>query len=142
MKISRSVSFLVVGASLALATLSMTGAAQAQNVSWSIGLSSPGMQVGVYNVPPPMVYLQPEPIYLQPEPIYVQPQSYYVQPQSYYVQPRRYYAPQPTVYVNSSAYLRADWRYPGHRRGGRHWQERQGEDRHEREHARRGGDRD
>ena len=130
MKIRRSVSFLVVGASLALATLSMTGAAQAQNVSWSIGLSSPGVHVGVYNAPPPMVYLQPEPIYLQPEPIYVQPQSYYVQP-------RRYYAPQPVVYVNSPAYLRADWRYPGHRRDWRH-----GEGRHEREHARRGGDRD
>ena len=65
----------LVVASLGTAALLMANAAQAQNqgVYWSLGLSSPGVQVGIGNAQP--VFVQPiqrvivvpqQPVYLQP----------------------------------------------------------------------------
>jgi hypothetical protein len=93
---------------LAVATLGMTGAARADNLTWSLGLSSPGVVVGVSNAQP--VYVQPQRVYVQPQPVYVQPQVVYrQQPQVVYVQP----APQ-VVYPG--------WRHHGHR--GHGWENR------------------
>lgn len=110
MKITRSASSLVAAASVALAAFGMTGAAQADNVFWSVGVSSPGVQVGVANGPPMMV-VQPmyPPVYRAPRPVV-------------YVQP----AP---VFVAPPQYIQAGWQYPrqdwGWRhRHGRHEQER------------------
>lgn len=118
MKIKRLASTVVVAAGVALAALGLTGAAQAQNVYWSVGLSSPGVQLGVSGAPPMMV----QPMYQQDyQPIY--------QP----VYQPVYRVPRPLVYLRSAPvfvappqYLQADWRYPGN---GRRWQHRQG--RHE-----------
>ena len=70
---------------LAVATLGLAGAAHADNLTWSLGLSSPGVVVGVSNAQP--VYVQPQRVYVQPQPVYVQPQVVYQQPQVVYVQP-------------------------------------------------------
>lgn len=114
MKIKRLTSGFVVAAGMALATLGMAGAAQAQNVFWSLGLSSPGVQLGVSSAPPVMV-VQPsyQPVY---QPVY---ETVYVAPR-----PVVYARPAP-VYVAPPVYLQADWRYPGYRRG---WQR---QERHE-----------
>ncbi len=118
MKIKRLTSGFVVAAGVALATLGMAGAAQAQNVFWSLGLSSPGVQLGLSSAPPVML-VQPsyQPVY---ETVYVAPRPVYVAPR-----PVVYLRPAP-VYVAPPLYLQADWRYPGYRRG---WQQRQ--ERHE-----------
>jgi hypothetical protein len=82
MKINRSVSALVAAACLALAALGGTGAAQAQNVQWSIGIGGPGVHVGVSGGPP--VYMSGYPVYeAQPRVIYVQPSPVYVVPRYY-----------------------------------------------------------
>jgi len=106
MKINRSVSSLVVAASVALAALGGVGSAQAQNVFWSVGLSSPGVNVGLSNALP--MY---QPVYQESYPVYG--------------------APQPVIYVRSAPvyrvapqYIQAGWRYPGHRRGWQHEQQR------------------
>lgn len=101
MKINRSASSLLVVASVAFAAFGMTGVAHAQNVFWSVGLSSPGVQVGVANAPPMMV-VQPmyQPVYRASRPVvYVQPEPVFVAP------------PQ---------YIQAGWQYPGQDRGWRH----------------------
>ena len=95
---------------IALLAIGLSGAAQAQQqVYWSVGLSSPGVQLGVGSAPPVLV-LQPgyQPVYLQQRPVYVAAQPvYYVRPVPVMVAPPRY--------------IRADWRYAGHRHG---WEER------------------
>jgi PXPV repeat (3 copies) len=88
-------------ATLALAALGFAGAAQARdNVSFSVGVGLPVVQVGVTNAYP--VYTQPvyqrQPVFVQQQPVYVQQQPVYVQPQPVYVQPRAVYYGQP-VYV-------------------------------------------
>ncbi len=128
MKIKRLTSGLVVAAGVALATLGMAGAAQAQNVFWSLGLSSPGVQLGVSSAPPMMV-VQPsyQPVY---QPVY----------ETVYVAPRPVvYARPATMYVAPPVYLQADWRYPGYRRGWQQRQERHENQGHEGERGGRGG---
>ncbi len=106
---------------VALLALGLSGTAQAQTVYWSVGLSSPGVQLGVGSAPP-VLLLQPgyqpgyQPVYLQQRPVYVAAQPVY------YVRP----AP---VHVAPPQYIRADWRYAGHRHGWPGRQER-GEGRH------------
>lgn len=94
---------------LAVATMGMAGAAHADNLTWSVGLSSPGVAVGVSNAQP--VYVQPQAVYVQPRPVYVQPapQVVYQQPRVVYVQP----APQ-VIYPG--------WRH--HERQERRWEHR------------------
>ena len=133
MKINRSAYSLVVAASVALAALGVSGAAQADNVYWSVGVSSPGVQVGVANGRP-MVVAQPmyqpsyEPVYTAPYPVYVAPRP------MVYVQP----AP---VYVAPPQYVQVEERYPGYWRGGwrhghgRYEQERFGPGRFDGEHS-------
>lgn len=49
---------------------------------------APGLNVGVSNVPPPPVYMQPAPVIIAPRPIYV-PQPVYVQQEPYVVEYER-----------------------------------------------------
>ena len=108
-KSNRSVVVAGAIATLAIAAMGFAGAAQARdNVFWSVGVGSPGVEVNIGNAMP--VYVQPQPVYVQPAPIYVQPAPIYYQPRPVYVQPRPYYQsyygqPQ-VVYVQ-----------PGHRHG-------------------------
>lgn len=113
MKINRSVFSLVVAGSLALAALGMAGAAQAQDVYWSVGVSSPGVRVGVANVPPVVV----QPVYMQQRyPVYVAP------PPVVYVQP----AP---IFLGQPQYIQGGWQPPGHAWGRRHGHHRHDHDR-------------
>lgn len=115
MKINRSVYATAAAAALALAAFGATGAAQARNVFWSVGVNSPGVALGFSNAPP--VYYQPQPVYVQPQPVYMEPQGYYVEPGPIY---------------------RAGWVRPGYY--GERWRGRGG--RHE-QHSQHGhGDRD
>jgi hypothetical protein len=103
MKNSRSAASIPVSAAASLLAFASIGDAQAQDVYWSVGLSSPGMQVAVNSALPvrvaPPVFIQPRPVYVAPRhPIYMRPLPVFVPP------PR---------------YFRSDWRYPGHHRG---WQ--------------------
>lgn len=111
MNTNRSLMVASAATALAVAALGFAGAAQARdNVFWSVGVGSPGVEVNVGNVgsvyQPQPVYVQPQPVYIQPQPIYVQPQPVYVQPAPiYYQQPPRfirpapvYFAPQPIYY--------------------------------------------
>lgn len=88
------------GAAIALATFA--GAAQARsNVYWSVGVNSPGFNVGVapaapyygygqpvYVAPPPPVYVQPRGVYYAPQPVYMAPRPVYYEPPAYYGPPR------------------------------------------------------
>lgn len=77
MKAKSSLRALVATAWIAALTLGASGAAQAQGetIYWSIGMSSPGVQVGVASAPPmvmyPPVYMAPRPVlYMPPQPVY------------------------------------------------------------------------
>ena len=121
-KSNRSVVVAGAIATLAIAAMGFAGAAQARdNVFWSVGVGSPGVEVNIGNAMP--VYVQPQPVYVQPAPIYVQPAPIYYQPRPVYVQPRPYYQsyygqPQ-VVYVQ-----------PGHRHG---WHKKHGRDGNDRD---------
>ena len=70
---------------VSLGTLGVAGTAQARSdVYWSVGVGSPGVAIGVGNVPPvvvaPPVYVQPAPVYVQPRPVYLAPGPYYATP--------------------------------------------------------------
>lgn len=61
-----------------LAGLGFGGSAMAQEVYWSLGIGSPGVQVGVSNAPPvvyqqPVQHYYPRAVVVQPQPVYVQP---------------------------------------------------------------------
>ena len=77
---------------LAAGTLGAAGMAQARSdVFWSVGVGSPGVAIGVGNLPPP-VYVQPRPVYVQPRPVYYGP------PPAHYAPPRVVYRPGPGYY--------------------------------------------
>jgi PXPV repeat (3 copies) len=88
MKNGKSMGKWVGAGALALAGLAFAPSASAQNVYWSVGVASPGVQVAVSNAPavhPQVIYqrpyvVQPQPVYVHPQPVYVQPQPVYVQP--------------------------------------------------------------
>ena len=90
---------------IALLAIGLSGAAHAQQqqVYWSVGLSSPGVQLGVGSAQP-MLVLQPgyQPLYLQSRPVYLAPQPVY------YVRP----AP---VLMAPPQHMRGGWRHRGHR---------------------------
>lgn len=54
--------------------------AQARDVYWSVGVQSPGVQVGVSNAPPPVYVQRPRPVYVQPAPVVVYPGYRHVRP--------------------------------------------------------------
>lgn len=94
------------GAACALAA----GAAQARDVYWSVGVSSPGVGAVFSNAPP--VYVAPAPVYYAPP-----PPVYYVEPAPvYYAPPRVVYRPAPVYYVGGHGHHhKHKWR---HRHGG------------------------
>ena len=125
---------LVGAAGIALALLLGSSPAQARDLNWSVGISAPGVVVGVgnsgyngyqgyapqpryysappgYYAPPPVYYAPPPPVYYQPRPVYVAP------PQVYYAPAPRpiYYAPPAPSY---RPYYGPGWR--GQRHGERH----------------------
>ena len=119
--------FAALAGMVALLALGLSGAAQAQAqaVYWSVGVSSPAVQLGVSNAPP-VLMLQPsyQPVYVQPRPVYVAP------PRVVYLRPA------PAVLQPVPQYIRADWRYAGHRH---RWEERrERQERWEGQHADRG----
>ncbi len=96
---------------LAALGLGASGAAQAGDrdvdVFWSIGLSQPGVHIGVSNMPArPVLVHEPRYVYSHPHPVYVPPRVVY-------------YQPHPVYRV-----------HPGHHGHG-HWKHR-GDDRHSR----------
>lgn len=109
-----------------------TAATQAHardNISWSIGIGSPGVSVGVSNYP---VYGHAYPVYEERYPVYVERRPIYQRP--IIVQPRPVVVyPQP-VYVKPRPYYRAGW---GH---GPRWDDRRHGHGH-RHHGHRGHDR-
>ncbi len=111
-------------AGLAAATaLTMSTVVHANNngVYWSVGVSSPGVHVGVQNTPPSRVYHVPQVVYTQPQVIY-QPQVVYQQPQVVYVRPAPVYVqPQPIYYVPAAPVYHVPprvghggWHHPRH----------------------------
>ena len=104
-------------ATLAVVTMSFAGVVHARdNVYWSVGVGSPGVDVNVANAfpvytQPPAVYVQPQPVYVQPQPVYIQRPPVYVQPQPIYVQPRSYYynGPPQVIYVQPGQGYRHSW---------------------------------
>lgn len=96
---------------LSVAALGFSSGAHARSdVSFSVGVSTPGVVIGVSNAYP--VYTSPAYGY-QPQPVYVQPQPVYVQPAPIY-RPRPIYVQQP-VYVAPPMYYRGG---PSHRHAG------------------------
>jgi hypothetical protein len=116
---SRSFAALAAAAGMGLALLGASGAAQARDVYWSVGVNSPGVSVGVgagpgvvYAPPPTFVVPPPPPVYYTPPaPVYYGP------PPVAYVPPRPvYYAPPPAVYGGYGYYNR-----PPHWHRGGYW---------------------
>ncbi len=116
--ITRSVSsartLLMAGAAAILSVAALgfsTGAHARSDINFSVGVSTPGVVIGVSNAYP--VYTQPvygyhqQPVYVQPQPVYVQPRPVY---RPYYVQAPVYVAPPPVYYRGGHHY-----RHPGHR---------------------------
>lgn len=120
MKAKRSAGVLAGASVLAVLALGGSTAALAGDVYWSVGLSSPGVQLGVFSPQP--VYVQPQPVYVQPQVVYVQPQPYYVQPRTVYVQPQVVYTQPGPVYIQPRpVYLQPQpqvvyngWNHPRH----------------------------
>ena len=112
---------------IAAAIVLSATAAQARDVTWSIGIQAPlhpGVSIGtvisnapVYR-PAPVVYA--EPVYL-PAPVYARPATVVYMP-------RPVYAPRQVVYV-------PEWKHKGHRHGRgydkQHYRGRYGEDRND-----------
>lgn len=82
---------LACGVALAAAAIAGNGAARAEDVYWSVGLSQPGISLGFSNAPqvayPQVVYSQPQVVYAQPRRVYLPPQPVYVQPRAVYQEP-------------------------------------------------------
>ncbi len=118
----------IVAAVLAVGALGAASMAQARSdVSWSIGIGQPGVQMVVGNAP---VYVQPAPVYYQPAPVYYeQPRPVYVQPQPvYYQQPAPVYQRQPVFVQPQVVYQQPGWR-PEFRHHRHHWEGDRGWDR-------------
>lgn len=93
---------------LGLASLGAAPAARADNVYWSIGITS--------GVP-----VRTAPVYLQPVPVYAPP-PVYVYPQPVYTPPRVVYTPPQVVYGAPVVYVRPAQPFPpGQRWKHRHW---------------------
>ena len=97
-----------------------TGAQARSDINFSVGVSAPGVVVGVSNAYPvytsPVYGYQPQPVYVQPPPVYYQPRPVY-RPRPVYVQAPVYVGPPPVYYRGGPHY-----RHPGrgHGHGHRH----------------------
>ena len=74
-----------IGAALWALAIGAAGSAQAHDVlNWSIGISSPGVSIGVVSAPPlfypPPVYAPAYPVVVAPRPIYYVAPTYYAAP--------------------------------------------------------------
>lgn len=100
---TRSIYAMAASAGVALALLAGTGAAQARDVNWSVGIGVPGVVVGAsngYYAPAPTYYAPPPPVYYAPpRPVYYAPPR-----PVYYAPPPAYYAPPPVVYYGDRGY--------------------------------------
>lgn len=115
-----------------------TGAAHARggnDVYWSVGISQPGVAVGVSNAPPVVVH-QSYPSYT-PYPVYQQPRPVYQRPIVVQHAPVVVHQPYPYPYVRPVVVAPQPYYHPG--RGHKHhWKERHGHgrghghDRHDR----------
>lgn len=124
MKTKRSRSFLA-AAAVTLAGFGLAGAARADNVYWSVGVSSPGVQLGVANAPPMVV--MPQPVYVQAPPVYMQASPVYLASR-----PVVYVQPTAPVLMAPTRYIQAGWQRPGYGPGyGRGWQYRREHHKHE-----------
>ena len=109
---NRSLYALAAATGVALAALGGVGAAQARDVNWSVGVSAPGVAVGVGNAYP--VYSSPAPVYYAPPPVYYAPPP---PPPVYYAPPRPvYYAPPVVVSPPPYGYYRGGGRHHRHDR--------------------------
>lgn len=104
---------LAASAGLSLILWSGVGTAHARDIQWSIGLSSPGVVVGVGSGAP--VYVAPAPVYVAPRPSYYAPPPpvVYAPPRPVYYAPPAYYSAPPGHYYRD----RHHGRDHGHRHG-------------------------
>ena len=114
----RSVRSMLVSAGLALVALAGVGMAQARDVNWSLGISSPGVVVDMDNGRG--VRVLPAPVYLAPPPPPPPRAVYYpapAQPVYYAPPPPRpvYYAPPVYVAPPPGYYYRDEPRHHRHR---------------------------
>ncbi|WP_395055614.1 hypothetical protein [Polaromonas sp.] len=123
--VSSSRTLLMAGAAamLSVAAMGFSSGAHARDVSFSVGVSTPGVVVGVSNAYP--VYTSPtygyhQPAYgYHPQPVYVQPQPVY-RPHPVYVQAPVYLAPPPVYYRGGHHYRHHGHGHHGHRGHGGH----------------------
>lgn len=121
-------------ATLAVAALGFAGAAQAgDDVFWSVGVGSPGVEVNVGNARP--VHVQPQPIYVQPAPVYYPPQAYVQPAPVYYGRPA--WRGRHDGYAQGASHGYGPGYYGGGRGHGRASYQR--DDGGDRRHSRRGG---
>ncbi len=134
--LARGLTLVALTASAWVASTAATLAHARDNISWSIGIGSPGVAVGVSNYPP--VYGHAYPVYEERYPVYQERRPIYQRPIVVHPRPVVVY-PQP-VYVQPRPYYRSNWghgprwddrRYGhGHRkhghRGGRDWDDDDG----------------
>lgn len=74
------------------------GSANAGDVYWSVGISSPGVGTVISNAPPAPVYMAPAPVVYAPPPVvYAPPPRVIYRPVPVYTAPRVVYQPVPVV---------------------------------------------
>ena len=123
--VTSSRTLLMAGAAAVLSIAAMgfsSGAHARGDVSFSVGVSTPGVVIGVSNAYP--VYTSPtygyhQPAYgYYPQPVYVQPQPVY-RPHPVYVQEPVYLAPPPVYYRGGHHYRHDEHGHRGHGGHGR-----------------------
>lgn len=115
MSLTRSTFFkwAAAGAVAAAALFGASAASARGDVSWSIGINTPGVVFGAaaptYYAPPPTYYAPAPTYYAPPPPVYYRPAPvYYAPPPVYYRPAPGYYRPGPGYYRHD--YGRRDWR--------------------------------
>lgn len=98
--------------------------AHADNLVWSVGVSSPGVSVGITNGWPGPVLVQSAPVYMHPAPVYLRPSPVFVRPVAV--------AP---IYYQAVPVYQPGWAPPGRAHG---WHKNKGHG----HHGGQGGDRD
>lgn len=126
MNIDRSVVFKWIAASAVAAGALFAAASANAGTSWSVGISAPGVAIGVAEPGP--VYYEPAPVYSRPAPVYYEPAPpvyYRPPPPVYYRPPPPAYRPAPVYYGPPAAVYYGPgerWRHRHHHR--RDWDDR------------------
>jgi hypothetical protein len=117
--LNRSTFFKWAAASTVAVGALFTVASASAGASWSVGISAPGVAIGVAEPGP--VYYEPAPVYSRPAPVYYEPAPpvYYRPPPP---PPPVYYRPAP-VYEAAPVYYEPGYRW-GHRHHRRDWGDR------------------